>query len=174
MCSLKEHVLPAASIGFARCRRQAPGLGTTDTKLPLLVLRSGAAAGVVRVHARAPNLRLRPLGRGYRGTPQDAPALTGLPSHSDRAQGPRNATSHRAQRGYTADTPAWSWAVHCGVDCQSVRAAKTASLCLVRTTSRHVSRPLRDRGRRSSPIIVRPYKNPTNLVFHWRCLAEFS
>ena len=33
-----KYVLPTASTGFARCCRQAPGLGCTETKLLLMVL----------------------------------------------------------------------------------------------------------------------------------------
>ena len=49
-----KDVLPAASTGFARCCRQAPGLGCTETKLLLLmVLESGAGAAVVCGHTHA-------------------------------------------------------------------------------------------------------------------------
>ena len=64
---MEEHVLPIDGVGFARCHRQAPGLGTTDAKLLLLlVLQPGAATAVVWAHARAQNLCLYPLGRGYK------------------------------------------------------------------------------------------------------------
>ena len=46
---------PQARVGSAHCRRQAPGLGTTDTKLLLLVVLWPAAA-VVWANARTQNL----------------------------------------------------------------------------------------------------------------------
>ena len=61
-----------------------------------------------------------------------------LPSHSDRAQPPRNTTSHMLQRGFTA-TSGWCWAALYGVDCLSLRAARAVSLCLPHVTSRDVS-----------------------------------
>ena len=99
-----------------------------------------------------------------------------LPSHSDRAQPPRNTTSHMLQRGFTA-TSGWCWAALYGVDCLSLRAAKAASLSVSRAPPLGMSRVSA-----GGAIIAAStanhrrlsQQNPKKFMFHWCCLPEFS
>ena len=160
----------ASIIGFDRCCRQAPGLGSRGEVL-LLVLSSGAGAAVVWVHERVQKLCLWPLGRG--GYVKEHSRLhrpiTFLPSNSDRVQTPRNAISHALQRGYTA-APAWGWSARRGVDCQ--RPSCTGSLSVSHATPLGLSRQRRDLVT-AQPLIThaRSYKIVSKLAFHW-CVLD--
>ena len=130
----------------SRVPAAVPGLGTTDAKLhcccwccsPVLLF---CCCGLgTRAHTRTV-----PLTSGWRvyisrrGTHQAGCAASRprhLPSHSDRAQTLRSATSYvPLQRGFTA-TPARCWAALYGVGCLSVRAAKRS---LYVSRARHLS-----------------------------------
>lgn len=91
--ALEVNGLPAAA-------GKVPGLRSTGRKLQLLILQSGDAA-VAWAHARTTKPVPPACGerRLRRWTQHPAPALTFPPSHSDKAQASRDATSHRG------DTP---------------------------------------------------------------------